>query len=886
MKMKRLMVLALLLIMAWSITALAATPPTDDLYAKLHKKALTNLHNLPSATRADYLKLLKQHPDRVMAFLLAYEESGRLAQADPEWVENHWRSVTELQALRGIKQPDEFFLSYVAKCTVSDEPISNYRLALEGSTISALDTATQNTTIKQHIERTSDPLELYRLAQLKTNELLLYKPTSGRDLSPLDVAEKCLVGRCEEWQILFVAVCRTLGLPARPASTPWWAHQDDNHAWAEIYINGSWHYDGDYFPDQNWFTGLTDKMVVIVADGTLPAADDEILSQDEYGATVNSIKHYARERTRSLTIQVLDNKGKPVAKCPIAIDVYNYFSIRPQAYTYTDSLGNKTLTVGQGAFYLMAFKDSLSAIQFVPSSTEKDMVFTMTLSPEPLPAQSVQMEYPNRRVTFEQSPPIWNEQNAAAKKAWQTKLDYIDTKTKSKYFYLGFMQGVNGSKRGGEPTDSDRERAVALSNDSLFTQVLSKSRYNCVQFMPLDLDSTNPAVHPWLATLLENDEKDLWQGSTRLFGRMFRWYQYIQPQTTYLPRAEFLNLLDPTIFYENLPWMSNQAQESGKEMLYPTAMILRKPISPTPQQVYKFFDKKHKIKVEKALIGLLPLDVALSQKNLTGYSYKILACGYMRANQIPANYTRIPSVISVYADSTWKYFDLSKGDYYDAGKTESKKAVAKTEPVATRKVSFSCVDELEQPLQLNKDQIQICFLKDGQFFPTNEQPDYLSNGRFEVELPGSGMFYAQVGYRSSDSLTVYFLRPLTVDKQPVDNISLQCPRYKRIWLQAEDYLLPVTTELDSQGINYAILGNYTLENTLRMATNLQTAGKKFAVIGYQEGRTTAFDYSVQPAALELAKQLPSLQSRTITLLKDAKSGKWQMYEGLWDKLPE
>ena len=53
---------------------------------------------------------------------------------------------------------------------------------------------------------------------------------------PLDVANKSLYGRCEEWQILLVSIARTLGLPARPASTPWWAHQDDNHAWAEFLL--------------------------------------------------------------------------------------------------------------------------------------------------------------------------------------------------------------------------------------------------------------------------------------------------------------------------------------------------------------------------------------------------------------------------------------------------------------------------------------------------------------------------------------------------------------------------------------------------------------------------------------------------------------------------
>lgn len=31
-------------------------------------------------------------------------------------------------------------------------------------------------------------------------------------------------------------MCRTVGIPARQVYTPRWAHQDDNHAWVEVYV--------------------------------------------------------------------------------------------------------------------------------------------------------------------------------------------------------------------------------------------------------------------------------------------------------------------------------------------------------------------------------------------------------------------------------------------------------------------------------------------------------------------------------------------------------------------------------------------------------------------------------------------------------------------------
>jgi hypothetical protein len=270
------------------------------------------------------------------------------------------------------------------------------------------------------------------------------------------------------------------------------------------------------------------------------------------------------------------------------------------------------------------------------------------------------------------------------------------------------------------------------------------------------------------------------------------------------------------------------------------------------------------------------LDVALTQKNLMGYQYKILACNYLRANLIPANYTRIPYVVSVYTDSTWKYFDLSKNNYYEMDTNE---------PAENRKVSFRFSDEQGSPIGLSPEQLQICFFKDGQFFPTNEQPEYKGNGIFDASVPAKGMFYAQIGYRNSDSLTVYYLKPLTAEGKPVDNITMQLQTYHRKWLPAEDFLQPVIKELENEHISYAVLGNYSQENSVRMANKLKEAGKDFLLIGYQEGKVNGIDYSVMPAFLDLVRQNPSLQSRTITLIKSDKDNSWQMYEGLWDKLP-
>jgi len=853
---------------------------TDSLYVKLQKKAAKNLKVMPGTAKQAYSKLLVKHPDRVMAFLLAYEENGRLAAANPQILENHYYSVTDLMREQGIAQPDEFFLSYVAKCTVSDEAITDYRSKFEEKPIADTGYVFTGLGLKELRQKVKDPLELYRQMCLKSTELLMYKPTSGRDESPLDVAEKSLYGRCEESQILFVALCRTVGIPARPASTPWWAHQDDNHAWAEVFLNGAWHYSGDsdggYWPDQTWFTGLANKMVVIVADGTLPAKDDEVLAQDEYGASINSIKYYAGENTRTLKLKVMDKDGKPIAKCPIGIDVYNFQSLRPQTFIQTDENGEKIITVGMGAFFVMAYKDSLAALQFIPSVTEKEISYTLTLDKTELSEIRAVMEYPANQVNFKDAPQSWKDEVKLAKDKWQYRADEA----------------------------AKNSNLLTAGQDSLLTLVMQKCRLNYQTFW--NLANISSELLPWnlynerllqlydyrqqwLSVLAENDEKDLWQADNRLLMYMYVWFIRKYPQVNYLPRAEMLNLFDPTVLYESLPWMSYKSFDKKQTDFYPNSMVLKKPMKPEPQQVISFFMKKHKIKPEQALAGLLPMELALSQPNLMGYQYKILACNYLRANQIPANYTRIPYVVSVYTDSTWKYFDLDKNNFYEM---EKGSALRQAQGDTSRRMTFTFVDELQQPVPLKGEQVQICFLKDGQFFPTNEQPDYKGNGVFEVNVPKQGMFYTQIGYRVNDMLTMYNLLPLkhgvgifNEKGEIIEQKRLVLANYRQTWLAAEDFLKPVTAELEKQGLSYAVLGNYSQENSIRMANKLTEAGKKFLLVGYQHGKPNGIDYAVMPEFADLVKQVPLLQNRTITLIRNDKDQSWQMYEGLWDKLP-
>jgi len=901
--MRKIRLAAVLLLLLTSLSLSAK----DALYKDLYGKAQANLKNLPVEIRKDYTKLLKKHKDRVMAFLLAYEENGRLAAADPSVIENHWRSVKELMEEQGIKQADEFFLSYVAKITVSDEAITDYRRQFEGYNIYDAQYMFKGLNLKTIRKREKDPVELYRRMCLVSTELLAYQPTSGRDLSPMDIAAKSLCGRCEESQILFVALCRTVGIPARAASTPWWAHQDDNHAWAEVFLNGQWYYSGDadggYWVNQTWFSSLTGKMVLITADGTLPAPEDEVLGQDKYGAVINSIKYYAGENTRKVTVNVVDRYGKPLSGAVLGIDVYNFYSLRPQAFTKTDENGKKTFTAGQGAFYIMAFKDTLAALQFVPSSDQTELNLNITLDKSTLAEQYGIMHYPGVKTDFKDAPQSWKDDVAAAQKKRRDQLELMSELASAETFktlaamenmqFLAYLRNLLAEQKDYPERHPVNIKTFLNANpefdlgDSLFFQVLQKTRLNpeyLLEFAQIRNQALRKGTRTdsepyqkWLTVLLANDEKDLWQADSWLYYRMYKWFTDVYDKVKHLPDEALLNLMDPTVFYENLPWMSfRNSERDVLHGLYPDAMKLKTPADPAPQQVSQYFAQKHSINPDKAMIGLLPLDIALYQKNLTSYQYKILACAYMRANRIPANYTRIPNVIAVYVNSAWHYFDLNKNDFYELEKGGSEE---------TRTVSFHLNDRFGQPVHLKPEQIHICFLKDGQFYATNEQTETKSSGVFEAKVPAKGMFYAQIGYRSGDSLTVYHLKPLSEGGIPVQSIDLTLEHYTQKWLPAEGIYQHIITELEAQNRSVAVLGDFGKENVVRLINKLKFSGRAYLVAGKQEGKPDGVDYQILPQYLELLTREPSLQERTITLLKNEKDGQWQMYEGLWDTLP-
>ena len=801
------------------------------LYAKLGKLAQDNLAKLDPKLRKDFRGLLQRHDDVLMAYLLAYESDANLAVASPTDVEGNYRQIAELLANKGTTHDPEFFLSYVADQTVSDERIQAYREALleDG--------------LREILNSAPNELELYRAVSQWCVGRLKFRQTSGRDQSPLDITQKSILGRCEEMQILFVAAARTVGLPSRAASTPWWAHQDNNHAWAEVWLDGAWHYTGDmdaaYYPDQTWFSGLIDKTVLILADGSLPSARDEVLAQGRYDCVINSIRNYAGDHTRTVKFTTVGTDGQPLPQTAIGIMVYNWNSLRPLVFVETDAKGEFSLSVGRGAFYASAHGDGRQALELVPSGEENELECRLVLKEGPLPDQDAMLLYPSNPFQWKQAPAEWNAGVEVAKARW----DELD-------------------------------RSFSASHpDSLTGAFLAAGRGNRIELERFLARNPSPD-RDFLAYVSSGDPqyldpKFLWQATAEQLEALY--HHYLDQAKGFSP-DELASVIAPTVFYEELA--EPFRLKSGQLSLYPADFRrqgetrldrLRKAMT--------WLKKRYKINPNRAVKGLLPLDAAVRQKYLSNTQYRVLAVNLARANGVPAEFAYLPNLIYLqYEPGNWGYYDLNQCAL--EADAEDDRAYCAVKVLTT--------DEFGAPLSAPLEKLKLCRYQEGSFYWLEQAFDETADGTAEVSVP-KGEYYLNLGYRVSDSQTAFQMRHLDLTASAA-TVEFICRQYPRSWGPAGEELLDLLAQADTTGYSIVLIGNHDQENSIRTADKLRETGTAFLWLGHAPAASGSGNYRHFPAWEQMVKADQRNRQRTVTLIR--KNGNWQSYEGLWDKLPE
>ncbi|MEF3695202.1 MAG: transglutaminase-like domain-containing protein [Candidatus Cloacimonadota bacterium] len=845
----------LLLLVFLVVTSVLSALPAEltaegnpTLYQSLREKALDNLSLLPRNRQRGYQGLLERYPDALMAYLIAYEPDANLAMSNHHNIYSNYLATAEVLEYTGLHYSPEFFLSYVAKITVSDEPISLYRSLF------------LNHGLGDILVNYPDITERYRQVALWCVEKLRFQPTSGRDQSPVDIAFYSLTGRCEEMQILFVAAARTVGIPSRPASTPWWAHIDNNHAWAEIFIDGGWHYTGDmdgaYFPDQTWFSGMIDKTVLILADGSLAAEGEEVLGRGRYDTTINSIRNYAKERTRTISIRSQNSDGTGIDDLLITPLVYNWGSLRAITTMQADSLGSRTLSVGRGAFFLMLSKGEERALVPVPSGSSNLLILAVSgdapvgmipistkiarLSTERLPDQDLVMDYPGNEMNWQQAPESWNLAANEAKARIAAELEAFETRSLP---------------------------PLVEPSDSLFATVYRGTRGKWCSFLDF-YDAYDSLPQDFLELLAEGDPKLLWQANSYLLEALYNFYREHKDKLATLSPEDRQILFDPVVYFEELPFPFKPL--SKRPQLYPGWFRVRgyTDMQKTERVVAKL-SRRFRIDASKALSGLLPLHIAAQQRYLNGYQFRILVVSALKANGIPAQFSRIPDTIEVLLDSEWQYYNVTTNCIFDPSQSTEEESVTRI---------LKITDQEGSPLHLAPEQMNLSIVSGQQLYPVNREISYKGNGYYEAPIPTGGIFL-QIGYRVSESRTIYKLSWLEPGEEA---FAISLEQYPKAWVEADPATLALLEGVDTTGFDAIVLGHYAQENSIRIMNKILESVDRVLFLDYGSVPDAGV-HRTAPAWQELVQQDDSNAQRTITLIRSEDG--WQAYEGFWERLP-
>ena len=172
-----------------------------------------------------------------------------------------------------------------------------------------------------------------------------YTPADDRTLGPLAILRRTL-GRCGEESVLAVAALRSVGIPARQVYCPRWSHCDDNHAWVEVWIDGTWRYLGACEPepvlDRGWFTAAASRAMRV---------DTRQWSGSGLYQAVNCTARYADVKT--LTVRVTES-GRPVSDAIVRFQIVNYSELYTLWEATTDSAGLAQLETGSGDLFVYA----------------------------------------------------------------------------------------------------------------------------------------------------------------------------------------------------------------------------------------------------------------------------------------------------------------------------------------------------------------------------------------------------------------------------------------------------------------------------------------------------------------------------------------------------
>lgn len=181
-----------------------------------------------------------------------------------------------------------------------------------------------------------------------------YRATDGRTRNALTLY-RTAAGRCGEESTFGVSVMRSLGIPARQVYAPLWSHCDDNHAWVEVWCDGTWYFLGACEPEERlnygWFIGPAYRAMLLHSRWFgKDKPEDPVVGPRGMCQVLNHMERYAP--VTQLTLRAVEESGRLVPGARVELQVLNHGSFGQIAQLFTSSEGSECgmarMTTGYG----------------------------------------------------------------------------------------------------------------------------------------------------------------------------------------------------------------------------------------------------------------------------------------------------------------------------------------------------------------------------------------------------------------------------------------------------------------------------------------------------------------------------------------------------------
>ncbi len=314
----------------------------------LNKSTIKRIKKYSGIHKTELINLLKdKNPEiaKYAEFILHYSSPNDLSALRADYLKNNIELAIKARKLPFATYSEDIFEHFVLPYRASQEPMENWRPKFYEEIYPIVKDA-------KSIE------EAAILINLWANEKMTFKQTHGRDQASLTTIKRGY-GRCEEMMIIFIDAARSVGIPVRAASAPYWNFTDNNHAWVEIWTPDGWKYRGEPENSLNnaWFTSTTKRATIVNSEAFGKFNSPDLIKFKNGASKINSTKYY--NNPVKCTIKVVDKNGKPVKKADVNLYAVSWGGLFPFLNLQTDKNGIVSIDLGKGSVYITSQKKKL-----------------------------------------------------------------------------------------------------------------------------------------------------------------------------------------------------------------------------------------------------------------------------------------------------------------------------------------------------------------------------------------------------------------------------------------------------------------------------------------------------------------------------------------------